>query len=55
MALGKKILGCGAVAQSVEGPSKVPVWCNSADVGSNHVQRHFISLISQWHKVVGKS
>ena len=28
-------LWCGAVAQSVERPSKVPVWCNSTDVGSN--------------------
>ena len=26
----------GAVAQLVERPSKVPVWCNSTDVGSNH-------------------
>ena len=25
----------GAVAQSVERPSKVPVWCNSTDVGLN--------------------
>ena len=24
-----------AVALSVERPSKVPIWCNSADVGSN--------------------
>ena len=24
-----------AVAQSVEHPSKVPVWCNTSDVGSN--------------------
>ena len=31
------------VAQSVEHPSKVPVRCNSADVGSNHV-RHTSSL-----------
>ena len=25
----------GAVAQLVERPLKVPVWCNSTDVGSN--------------------
>ena len=25
----------GGEAQPVEGPSKVPVWCNSTDVGSN--------------------
>ena len=25
----------GAIAQSVEPPSKVPIWCNSTDVGSN--------------------
>ena len=25
----------GAVAQKVEGPSKVPVWCNFTEVGSN--------------------
>ena len=28
--------GSGAVAQSVEHHSKVPVWCNSTNVGSNH-------------------
>ena len=28
----------GAVAQSVEGPSKVPASCNFTDVGSNHVR-----------------
>ena len=28
-------LSRGAVAQSVERPSKVPVWCSSTDVGSN--------------------
>ena len=26
----------GTVAQSVEHPSKVPVWCNSTDMSSNH-------------------
>ena len=26
----------GAIAKSVERPLKVPVWCNSTDVGSNH-------------------
>ena len=26
----------GVVAQLVERPSKVTVWCNSTDVGSNH-------------------
>ena len=26
----------GTVAQSAERPSKVPVWWNSTDVGSNH-------------------
>ena len=25
----------GAVAQPVERPSKVPVWCNSTEVGAN--------------------
>ena len=29
--------GYGAVAQSVERSSKVPVWCNSTDMGSKHV------------------
>ena len=42
----------GAVAQLLERPSKVPVWCNSLDVGSNHAQRHVISLITPRHKVV---
>ena len=28
--------GSGAVAQLVERPLKVPVWCNSTDVGSKH-------------------
>ena len=28
--------GRGAVAQLVERPSKVPIWCNSTDLGSNH-------------------
>ena len=27
----------GAVAQLVERPLKVPVWCNSADMGSKYV------------------
>ena len=27
---------CGAVAQLVERPSKVPARCNSTDMGSNH-------------------
>ena len=26
----------GTIAQSVEHPSKAPVWCNSTDVGLNH-------------------
>ena len=30
------LLGFGPVAQLVECPSKVPVWCNSSDVGWNH-------------------
>ena len=34
----------GAVAQSEERPLKVPVWCNSTDVGL-YRERHFISLI----------
>ena len=42
--------GRGAVAQSVERPSKVPVWCNST-MGSNHES---IFLIMPWHKVVLK-
>ena len=33
----------GSVAQSVERPSKVPVWCNSPDVGSNHERDIFPS------------
>ena len=37
----------GAVAQLVERPSKVPVWCNSTDVGSNP------SLLGK--KVLGKN
>ena len=28
----------GAVAHSVERPSKFPVWCNSSDVDSMHVR-----------------
>ena len=28
----------GAVDQLVDYPLKVPVWCNSTDVGSNHDQ-----------------
>ena len=47
----------GAVAQSVEPPSKVPVWCNSTDVGSNHKRdiSSPLSLITPQHKVVGKT
>ena len=46
----------GAVAQSVERPSKVPVLCNSADVGSKHaaaelrkksLPRHLASSLKQ--------
>ena len=41
----------GAVAQSVERPSKVPVWCNSTDVGSNH-ERDMSSLSLSDHGAV---
>ena len=46
---------CGAVAPSVKCPSKVLVWCNSTNVGSNHTQRHVITLITLRYNVVGKS
>ena len=44
-----------AVAQMVDRPSKVPVWCNSTDVGSNH-GREMSYHISETphHKVDGK-
>ena len=37
------VVSCrSAVAQPVEGPSKVPVWCNFTGVGSN--QAHAIGI-----------
>ena len=46
----------GAVAQLVERPSKVPIWCNSTDVGSNYERDMSslslsLSLITQRYKV----
>ena len=41
---GLSVLCCGAVAQSVEQPSMVPVWCNSTDVSSNHESDISLSL-----------
>ena len=33
-----KTLAKAAAALQLRGPSKVPVWCNSTDVDSNHVE-----------------
>ena len=58
----------GSVAQSVERPSKVPVCCNSTNLGSKHKRDMSslslslslslclsLSLITPQHEVVGKS
>ena len=46
--------GRDAVAQLVERPSKVPVWCNSTDVGLNHLSQITPRFKVVWEKLLAK-